>query len=256
MLVAGTPLTPKCHLTYAFADDSKGWGVDRDNTNNIVQAPGIGNPAIGRANPTPVQMWQAWADAKYGPGVIAFLDWSIPGATIPSTLNGTAPNLTPLATQLAMSPIHIDGVITNLLTNDEYVLGEPVSTYTANINQLIDTVVSYGAIPIFTEPSPTCQANANLFAANGTNALAYAADLTFSNRGYPALGNLNAWENYTSPPNGSPWNDEWMSSDCVHENDPGYAEDVSNYANGSLNSMGNTESMANVINHMLQGIDP
>jgi hypothetical protein len=256
-LQSGTPLTPKCHLTYAIVDDSKGWGVDVDMTSNEVQSPGIGNGIVGRVLTPPVQLLQAWADATYGPGVVGFIDWSIPGASITSALNGTPPSLGALSTQLATSPIHIDGVITNFLTNDEFVNHEDVPTYVANINQLINTIVGYGAVPIFTEPSPTCQAGVNLFDPNyGTNALAYNAVLTFSSRGYPALGNLSAWENHTAPPNAQPWNIAWTSSDCVHENQAGYIEDVNNYTNGSPNVLGVTNSMAQIINSMLAGVQP
>lgn len=261
LLSAGTPLTPKCHVTIYVAGDSTNWGVDIDLTNNQVQAPGVGNGIVGRANPSPVQLLQALADATYGPGVVGFIDGSIPGATLPSDLNGTAPSIAPLATRLASLPVHADIVMTNSQINDQYVLAQNnpagTSAYVANATTWIGVVNSYQAIAVFMEPNPIAnfQGGYPTYSAQigQTNNMVYAADQTFQNAGGYALGNTYEWENYTAPPNASPWNILWMSSDNVHPNQAGYVQKANNYWYGVPTANGVTTGLPYIINKVLAG---
>jgi lysophospholipase L1-like esterase len=261
LLVAGTPLTPKCHVTIYVAGDSTNWGVDVDNTGNQQQAPGVGNGVVGRASPSPVQLLQALADATYGPGVVAFIDGSIPGATLPSDLNGTAPSLAPLATRLAALPVHADIVMTNSQINDQYVLNEfdsnGLATYVANVTQWIGVVKNYNAVAVFMEPNPIANTSGsypNYSAQIGqTNNMVYNADLTFQNAGGYALGNTYEWENYTTPPNPKPWNIVWLSSDGVHPSQAGYMQKANNYWYGVATANGVTTGLPAIINKVLAG---
>lgn len=220
----------KCHVTIYLAGDSTMWGVDADYTDNQQQAPGVNNGVVGRAHKSPAQLLQADMNATFGEGVVGVIDGSIPGSTFPSDLNGTAPSLAPLASRLAALPVHADIVITNSEINDQYVLHENVSTYTAYAQQWIQTVQAYGAIPVYAEPNPTSRSDSNYFDPTyGTNALVQSAGPVFTNAGGYVLPNLSQWENYTAPPNASPWNVIWLSSDGVHPNDAGYADKEKNY---------------------------
>lgn len=257
LMTTGTPLTPKCHVTIYVGGDSTNYGADIDMTTNQVQYPGIGNGIAGRVNPTPVQMLQTWADDTYGPGVVGFIDGSIPGSTCPSDVNGTAPSLSPLGTRLAQSPIHLDAVMTNTEINDQYTLGSSATQYASCLTQWMDVVISYGAVPIYMEPNPIARADANFFDPTyGTTALVYNGEMVFTNAGYPVLGNLNAWYTYAAPPNSVPWNILWLSSDMVHPNPAGYTFKASNYWNGSQAANGTTNSLKAVITSLLQGINP
>jgi lysophospholipase L1-like esterase len=223
----------KCHVTIYLAGDSTMWGVDADYTDNQQQAPGVNNGVVGRAHKSPAQLLQADMDATFGEGVVGVIDGSIPGSTFPSDLNGTAPSLAPLASRLAALPVHADIVITNSEINDQYVARESVSTYTAYAQQWVQTVQAYGAIPVYAEPNPITR-NPQLMTyftdpTYGTNALVPAAGQVFTNAGGYVLPNLSQWENYTAPPNPSPWNIIWLSSDGVHPNDAGYADKEKNY---------------------------
>jgi lysophospholipase L1-like esterase len=252
VLALGTPLTPKCHVTIYYSGDSTNWGVDVDDTGNQVQYPGIGQGVGGRTNPTPMQQLQTWADKTYGPGVVGFLaDGSIPGTTCENDVNGTAPSLAPLATRLASLPIHADIVMTNTEINDQYLIGSTVAQYTSCLQQWIGAVAQYGAVPVYQEPNPISRSDANYAV---TNSMVLAADQTFTNAGGHALGNLASWENYTAPPNASPWNIIWMSSDDVHPDDAGYVVKASNYFNGVPTLLASTDSLKNVINGVLSGI--
>jgi lysophospholipase L1-like esterase len=258
LLQSGAALTPKCHITIAWVGDSTYWGVDVDNTSNEVQAPGVGNGVVGRASPTPVQILQAYFDATYGAGVVGIIDLSIPGATTPSFLNGTAPNATPLGAELAALPIHADIVTDGLQINDQYVLNDSTATYVANQQAFISTVVSYGAIPVYLEPNPIAASSgyyASYAAQIGqTNNMVYNAELAYQNAGYPSVGSLYEWENYTTPPNAQPWNIIWMSSDNVHPNQAGYQQKINNYFNGVPNVLGVTSSLNQIIADKLAGL--
>ncbi|WP_126283524.1 SGNH/GDSL hydrolase family protein [Burkholderia stagnalis] len=217
-------------MTIYLAGDSAIWGVDLDNTSNPQQAPGVGNIIVGRASPFPAQLMQADMDAAFGPGVVAVIDGSIPGSTLTSDLNGTAPSVAPLASRLAALPIHAHIVITNSEINDQYVLGENVSTYSSWVKKWIGVVTAYGAVPVYAEPNPICRSDMNVIdPSTGTNALVYAAGQAFLAAGGTVLPNLAAWENYTTPPNARPWNIAFMSSDCVHPNQAGYRFKEANY---------------------------
>lgn len=155
---------------------------------------------------------------------------SAPGSTFKSDLAGTSPNLAPLATRLANLPVHANIVVTNSEINDQYLLGEDASTFASWTQQWIQTVQAYGAIPVYAEPNPICRSDMNFFDPNtGTNALVAAADHAFTSANGYVLSNLSSWENYTAPPNVQPWNVAWMSSDCVHPNQSGYAQKEKNY---------------------------
>ncbi|KVN25645.1 hypothetical protein WJ63_16070 [Burkholderia pyrrocinia] len=189
-----------------------------------------GIDSIHLACPTPAQMLQADMDAAFGPGVVAILDMSVPGSSFQSDVNGTAPNLAPLATRLANLPVHANIVITNSQINDQYLLGQDVATYASWAQKWIGVVTAYGAMPVYGEPNPICRSDMNIFDPNtGTNAMTNAAAQAFLAAGGKVLSNLAAWENYTAPPNAQPWNVAFMSSDCVHPNQAGYRFKEANY---------------------------
>ncbi|NPT59120.1 SGNH/GDSL hydrolase family protein [Paraburkholderia elongata] len=226
---AGPAPAHKTHATIYLDEDSTGYGADIDSPNK-VQYPGIGNGIAGRVDPSPAQMMQADFDAALGAGVVTVIDGSIPGGTLMHSLQGLAPDTAPLATRLAQLTTPADIVITNSEINDQYVLGENVSTYITWMQQWISTVTAAGAVPVYAEPNPICRSDMNLAdPQTGTNALVAAADQLFGASGYTALPNLANFENYTTPPNPQPWNIAFMSSDCVHPNDAGYAFKEKNY---------------------------
>jgi hypothetical protein len=251
LLVAGTPLTPKCHVTVAWDGDSDNFGEDPDST-YLVQSPTVGAGMTGRANPAPSQMLQAYFDATFGAGVVGVIDISIPGSTLRYDIDGTNTNSVPLATRLANLPVHADIVATNDEINSQYVLGLNYQQFTADIQQWIGVVASYGGTPVYLEPNPIGRSDANFMDPEyGTTALVYNADQAFANAGYPALGNLNEWYDHTSPPNAQPWNIAWLSSDLTHCSQAGFAQKVSNYFYGVPNLMGSTYSLKQIVTNML-----
>lgn len=225
-----TVAAAKTHLTIYLDGDSTLWGVDVDDTDNEQQAPGVGNGVVGRANPSPAQLLQADLDKQFGAGVVTVVDGSIPGGTFEHSLQGLLPDVSPLETRLASLSPKADIVLTNSEINDQYVLGENVPTYATWVNQWISTVKSAGAVPVYAEPNPICEAGMNLAdPQTGTDALVATADQAFTAAGGTVLPNLAAWENYTAPPNAQPWNVAFMSSDCVHPNEAGYQFKEANY---------------------------
>jgi lysophospholipase L1-like esterase len=215
--VAPIPLT---HVTVYLDQDSTGWGVNPNNTSNMQQAPGVGNGIVGRANPSPAQLMQADFDKALGVGVVTVIDGSIPGATIQSDLNGTAPSIAPLATRLAQLGISDVVVIPNFEINDQYVLKESPQTYAAWEQQLAQTIKAAGDIAVFAEPNPICEPG---FDIPTTDEFVAQTRQLATTQGITLLPTYDVYKLYPL------WNTTLQSDDCVHPNDAGYAFKEANY---------------------------
>lgn len=233
-----TTTTGICTPTYAVVTDgdSTFWGVDVDYTDNVQQAPGVGNGPVGRAHVAPFQLLQNDLNAIFGQCIVTVYDMSIPGARFDSDLNGSAPSVSTLASRLAglsaqlgIPPSHII-VATNFEINDQYVAKDTTTIVQYYANEWVQNVKSYGYRPMYLEPNPIARADQNYTdPTTGTNSLVPVIDSVFAQNGGYVAPNLSQWENYTTPPNPHPWNVIWLSSDGVHPNDAGYVQKEKNY---------------------------
>lgn len=168
----------------------------------------------------PALLMQADFDAAFGKGVVQVVNISIPGSAFQYDLQTGGPVTVPLASRLAQMATPPAIVISNSEINDQYVLHELPADYGPYELQWIQTVRSFGAVPILEEPNPICQPVADLAM---TAQLIGETHLIASEQTVSVLPLTAAFE---AQPN---WCSTLLGSDFTHPNAAGYAFKESQY---------------------------
>ncbi|MDR5765052.1 SGNH/GDSL hydrolase family protein [Caballeronia sp. LZ028] len=152
----------------------------------------------------PTDVMQTQLQAAFGPSV-SVENHAVGGTTVGSSLNGTGRYPAPLATRLATSNAQI--VLANFGINDQ--LLTTADQYKQDWQKWIDTVKSFGKIPVMVERNPICakgapdpgpfiQAERDVAKANGVALIAQ----------YDAILAMPGWQQ--------------MLGDCLHPTDALY----------------------------------